>query len=149
MIRYFIVMSARITFVPINLGDSHWTLLAIDSRPGRQRVIFWDPLGNPCPPYAWREICAFFRTPFTCIDLTTRLQIDGFQCGVWTCWFDNTLIQCVVDNRDWTDTDLKRVLIDSASFHTLGGDSLIEEARTSYVASLRRAATLGTLSVEY
>ena len=78
MIRYFVVMSARITFVPINLGDSHWTLLAIDSRPGRQRVIFWDPLGNPCPPYAWREICAFFRTPFTCIDLTTRLQIDGF-----------------------------------------------------------------------
>ena len=149
MARYFVVLSARITFVPINLGESHWTLLAIDSRPGHLRVIFWDPLGNPCPPYAWREICAFFLAPFTCIDLTTRLQIDGFQCGVWTCWFANTLIQCVVDNRDWTDTDLTRVLTDSFRFHTPGGASLIEEARTSYVASLRSAATLGTLLVEY
>ena len=149
MARYFVVLSARITFVPINLGESHWTLLAIDSRPGHLRVIFWDPLGNPCPPYAWREICAFFLAPFTCIDLTTRLQIDGFQCGVWTCWFANTLIQCVVDNRDWTGADLTRVLTDSSRFHTPGGASLIEEARTSYVASLRSAATLGTLLVEY
>ena len=54
-----------------------------------------------------------------------------------------------MDNRDWTDTDLTRVLTDSARLHTLGGASLIEEARTSYVASLRSAATLGTLLVEY
>jgi len=149
MNRYFVNRPEGVTFVPINLGRSHWTLLAIDSRPGHTRVVFWDPLGNPCPPSAWRKICTFFPAPFTCFDLITRLQLDGFQCGVWTCWFVNTLIQCVAENRDWTGATLTGLLTDSSTFCLPGGASLIEDARASYVTSVRRAATLGTLLVEY
>ena len=54
-----------------------------------------------------------------------------------------------MDNGDWTGADLTRVLTDSSRFHIPGGASLIEEARTSYVASLRSAAILGTLLVDY
>ena len=54
-----------------------------------------------------------------------------------------------MDNRDGSGAELTKVLTDSSRFHTPGGASLIEEARTSYVASLRSAATLGTLLVEY
>lgn len=68
---------------------------------------------------------------------------------VWNSWFANTLIQCVVENRDWTDAALTRMLTDSSTFCIPGGASLIEDARASYVASLRRAATLGSLLVEY
>ncbi len=72
-------------FVPLNLGSSHWTLLALDSKLRSRCAVFWDPLVYRCPKEIWSGLTKFF-TGFILADLQSRVQYDGFQCGVWVCW---------------------------------------------------------------
>ena len=87
-------------FVPLNLGRNHWTLLALDSRLRSRCTVFWDPLGYRCPKEIWSKLTKFF-IGFTLADLQSRVQYDGFQCGVWACWGVETLTSLALDGKDW------------------------------------------------
>ena len=55
-----LLISEHVMFVPLNLGRSHWTLLALDSRPRSRCAVFWDPLGYRCPMEIWSKLTKFF-----------------------------------------------------------------------------------------
>ena len=87
-------------FVPLNLGRSHCTLLALDSRLRSRFAVFWDPLGYRCPKEIWSKLTKF-SIGFTLADLQSRVQYDGFQCGVWVCWAVENFTSLALDGKDW------------------------------------------------
>ena len=91
-----LLISECVMFVPLNLGRSHWTLLALDSRPRSRCVVFWDPLGHRCPDEIRYNLTNFF-IGFTWTDIQSRIQHDGFQCGVWVCWAVETFTSLALD----------------------------------------------------
>lgn len=147
-------LSPSVTFIPLNIGNSHWTLLALDSRPGKMAVVFWDPLGRACPHRAWTHICSFFDC-FRCIDLVSRLQYDGFQCGVWVCWAIDVLISSTLDAVYWSVPNLSTLFGNAISLNFYparlrdGQATFIEEVREAFVTSIQHAASSGSLLVEY
>lgn len=96
-----------------------------------------------------------FFPHFHCFELISRLQFDGFQCGVWVCWAVDLLVSVSVDGIPWTAPFLLKVLSDAISLNFAsarvrdGGARLVEECRTSFVNSLQRAASSGSLLVSY
>ena len=99
------------------------------------------------PVEEWRRLCFFFPD-YHCFELTRTLQFDGFQCGVWVCWTVNRLVS--VDGIPWSAPFLMNVLLNFASARVRdGGARLVEECRTSFVNSLQRAASSGSLLVSY
>ncbi len=85
-------------FVPLNLGRSHWTLLALDSRVRSRCAVFWDPLGYRCPKALLSKLTKFL-IEFTSADLhpSSVRWISGWCLGLLGCGntllgaFDNTL----------------------------------------------------------
>ena len=83
------------------------------------------------------------------------MQFDGFQCGVWVCWAVNLLISVTVDDQAWTAPHLTSLLNETVSVNLTsvrvreGGLRFIEEVRVSFVNSIMRAASAGSLLVDY
>jgi hypothetical protein len=138
-----ILSSQKITILTINTGAFHWVLLVIDNRPQEQCVVYWDPLGTPCPHSLYDAVNS--RLPnhhFT--DLNIRTQYEGFQCGVWTCWMteqilylhDRSLSQLTYDVYTNTD-DIQEQRYNCA---------FIASVRDKYSTYLLTAYRLGTLS---
>ena len=79
------------------------------------------------------------------------MQFDGFQCGVWVCWAVNLLISATA----WTAPYLPNLLNEAVSVNLTSvrvredGLRFIEEVRVSYVNSIMRAASAGSLLVDY
>ena len=48
----------------------------------------------------WSKLTKFF-IGFTLADLQSRIQYDGFQCGVWVCWAVETFTSLALDGKDW------------------------------------------------
>ena len=80
-----LLISECFMFVPLNLGRRHWILIALDSRHRSRCAVFWDPLGYRCHDEIRYKLTNFF-VGFTWTDVQSRIQHDGFQCGVWVCW---------------------------------------------------------------
>ena len=145
---------SQIAFTPLNIGGNHWTLVAIDGRAGHKTLVFWDPLGRRFPAQVWRSLCSFFPD-LHCFELVSRQQHDGFQCGVWVCWAVDVLISATVDDRAWTVPYLSSLFCDAVSVNLVsvrirdGEASFIEEVRDTFVSSLQRAASAGSLLVSY
>ena len=82
------------------------------------------------------------------------MQFDCFQCGVWVCWVVNLLISAV-DGQAWTAPYLTNLLNEAVSVNLTsvrvreGGLRFIEEVRASFVNSIMRAASAGSLLVDY
>ena len=95
---------------------------------------------------------------FRLADLQSRVQHDGFQCGVWVCWAVETFTSLALDGKDWNRDTLL-----GAFENTLAADGLRNtlshaERNSSHVSGLlrqrfvdriRRAATQQSLSVDY
>ena len=152
-----LLISERIWFAPLNLERSHWTLLAVDSRVDSHWVVFWDPLGHRCPADLWDKLTNFF-VGFTCMDLRARVQYDGFQCGVWVCWAVEVFTSLVLNVIEWNRDTLMSTFDTTLSAHGLATLPISMRQSSSHVSSLlrqrfvdsvKRAASQGSLSVEY
>ena len=144
-------------FVPLNLGRSHWTLLALDSRPRSRCAVFWDPLGYRCPKDIWSKLTKFF-IGFILADLQSRVQYDGFQCGVWVCWAVETFTSLALDGKDWTrDTLLGAFdnILAAYGLHNTLSDATRNSSRISallrqqFIDCIHHAAAQQSLSVAY
>ncbi len=142
-------------FVPLNLGRSHWTLLALYSRLRFRCAVFWDPLGYP--KEIWSKLTKFF-IGFTLTDLQSRVQYDGFQCGVWVCWAVETFTSLALDGKDWDRDTLLGALDNTlAAYGLLNTLSLTQSAirrirallRQQFIDSVHHAAAQQSLSVDY
>ena len=152
-----LLISESVMFVPLNLGRSHWTLLALDSRPSSRCVVFWDPLGYRCPNELRYKLTNFF-IGFTWTDVQSRIQHDGFQCGVWVCWAVETFTSLALDGKDWNRATLR-----DAFDNTLAANGLVNTLsnvrhNSSYISTLLRqkfinciylASAQQSLSVDY
>jgi len=152
-----LLISESVMFVPLNLGRSHWTLLALDSRPSSRCVVFWDPLGYRCPNELRYKLTNFF-IGFTWTDVQSRIQHDGFQCGVWVCWAVETFTSLALDGKDWNRATLR-----DAFDNTLAANGLVNilsnvRHNSSYISTLLRqkfinciylASAQQSLSVDY
>ena len=77
---------------------------AIDSR----RVIFWEHRQTLARPLLGVRFA--FSSLLPSLVFIARRRSDDFQCGA------STLINCVVESRDWTGAALTRVLTDFSTF---------------------------------
>ena len=83
------------------------------------------------------------------------MQFDGFQCGVWVCWAVNLMISATVDRQARTAPHLTNLLNEAVSVNVTsvrvrdGGLRFIQEARVSFVNSIMRAVSAGSLLVQY
>ena len=144
-------------FVPLNLGRSHWTLLALDSRLRSRCAVFWDPLGYRCPKEIWSKQTKFF-IGFTLADLQSRVQHDGFQCGVWVCWALETLTSLTLDGKDWNrgtllgafDNTLAAYgLLNTLSDAKRNSSRISALLRQQFIDCIHHAAAQQSLSVDY
>jgi len=152
-----LLISECVMFVPLNLGRSHWTLLALDSRPSSRCVVFWDPLGYRCPNELRYKLTNFF-IGFTWTDVQSRIQHDGFQCGVWVCWAVETFTSLALGGNDWNRGTLR-----DAFDNTLAANDLVNTLsnvrhnsshistllRQKFIDCIYRASAQQSLSVDY
>ena len=117
--------------------------------------MFWDPLGYRCPKEIWSKLTKFF-IGFTLADLQSRVQYDGFQCGVWVCWAVETFISLALDGKDWDQDTLLGAFDNTlAPYGQLNTLSISREATTrallgqKFVDCIHRAAAQQSLSVDY
>jgi hypothetical protein len=151
------LISECVMFVPLNLGRRHWTLLALDSRPNFRCAVFWDPLGYRCPDEIRYKLTNFF-IGFTWTDVQSRIQHDGFQCGVWVCWAVETFSSLVLGGNDWNRGTLR-----DAFDNTLAANGLVNTLsnvrhnsshistllRQQFIDCIYRASAQQSLSVDY
>ncbi|MFN9899597.1 MAG: hypothetical protein ACK55Z_12580, partial [bacterium] len=62
-------------------------------------AVFWDPCGHRCPENLYEA--HQFLIGFRVADLQTRVQYDGFQCGVGVCWAVETFTSLALDEKEW------------------------------------------------
>ena len=152
-----LLTSEHVMFVPINLSRNHWTLLALDSRLRSRCAVFWDPLGHCCPPEIWSKLTKFF-IGFTLDDLQSRIQHDGFQCGVWVCWAVETFTSLALDGKDWNRGTLLAAfentltaygLTNTLSNARLNSSHISALVRQKFIDCVLQAAAHQSLSVDY
>ena len=152
-----LLTSEHVMFVPINLSRNHWTLLALDSRLPSRCAVFWDPLGHCCPPEIWSKLTKFF-IGFTLDDLQSRIQHDGFQCGVWVCWAVETFTSLALDGKDWNRGTLLAAfentltaygLTNTLSDARLNSSHISALVRQKFIDCVLQAAAHQSLSVDY
>ena len=105
----------------------------------------------------WSKLTKFF-IEFTLADLQSRIQYDGFQCGVWVCWAVETFSSLALDGKDW-DWDMLLGAFDNtlAAYGLLNtlSDAKRNSSRISallrqkFVDCIYRASAQQSLSVDY
>lgn len=72
--------------IPVNHGSSHWTVAIADVEAGT--IHYYDSMRNHAVPESLRttakELSIKFNKSFEVKDKSTRVQNDGYQCGVWS-----------------------------------------------------------------
>lgn len=74
--------------VPLNMGNFHWCGIVVNI--DDQRVVFYDPLNqrnylSTFDDLAQHMVAKVFRG-FTCVQLNSPIQRDGFSCGIFVAW---------------------------------------------------------------
>jgi hypothetical protein len=136
------IFNEGVTFYTLNIGSCHWVLLLIDSRQDKNYFFYFDPLGHPCS----RQLKAILQNlcaHFTFMDNQTRIQFDSFQCGVWTCWIAETILDHF--QRNVTISNIPWLELISTRTRTTDHTSFIAATRHRYYISLTDALSHGTL----
>lgn len=99
----------NLVFIPVNIGDYHWVgLLLIYENDGFDHAVHFDPLGGGMDPDIQDSLNSIYSIVFgvdvPIIDLKTRYQNDGYNCGPWVIeWFHalaNANVDGYVDDYD-------------------------------------------------
>ena len=82
-----------VTFITINLGRSHWTLLVIDNQ-REKNILYFDSLGNLIPS-SLRDAMASLFPDFKGLDLKVwpQIQFENYHCGVWARWASSIFLE--------------------------------------------------------
>ena len=96
----FLLISKHVMFVPFNLGRSDWTLLALLSRL-RALVVLCVGIHSDTTAFIRYGWSSPTFVGFRVAALKTRVQYDGFQCGVWVCWAVKTFMSLALDKNEW------------------------------------------------
>ncbi len=118
--------------------------------------MFWDPLGYRCTKEIWSKLAKFF-IGFTLTDLQSRVQYDGFQCGVWVCWAVETFTSLALDGKDWNrDTLLGAIdntlaaygLVNTLSNAKRNSSRISALVRQQFIDCIHHAVAQQSLSVD-
>lgn len=135
--------------IPIIINGNHWTLLIIDLRPLTQHMLYFDSLGGKIDTRLQNRLTNVFPT-HTLFVFNQQLQFDGFQCGVWVCFFIS-----LVYERLRSGTDLSTIDLTDHSLHVTNNltrdqkrhnSDFIADLRSTYTDYLLRAKAAGTLA---
>ena len=131
-------------FTAMNVGNNHWTILAymMDLRGGKS-VCFFDPLGNPTP----RSLTDLFGADTRRFKCFGRVQFDGFQCGVWICWWSAALLDWLTAGRKLHDFTLEGLVFSDATVveQIRHNCAIVRDARRNFDDLLRKRSAEGTL----
>lgn len=104
-------MSNTVMFIPLSIscdGDektikgNHWVALVIDSYRDPPAMVYWDPMGKKMVyPTLRKQLIHTFQF-HTWIELRETLQMDGYQCGIWTPFFFDMYILSLVSQHPLT-----------------------------------------------
>ena len=141
-----------ITFCMVNIHGNHWVLLAVDGRHDQQFVLFLDSLGGNWPSSLHSQVSRLFRESagWSIRQLSGYSQYDGFECGVWTCWFARLLLELSRRDQAW-DLHFLNALLPRAVSNRVrhGNHSDFAQMRQTFLLELRTAELTGTLATPY
>ncbi|KAL8273953.1 hypothetical protein Esti_002132 [Eimeria stiedai] len=116
------IFEKDLIFIPLHLGQLHWTLGVIDMRQGKESIRFFDSLGGRHKPLAGRmrrylqdehkdkkgtplqEHRSWYALPNGEPERGTPQQQNGFDCGVFLC----QIAECISDGREF-DFDQRHI----------------------------------------
>jgi len=138
-----------LVFAPVNVRlkeGHHWVILAWLMSGGEKTICYFDPLGNPAPRFL-KGIFGGRDEPSDILEFE-RVQFDGFQCGVWICWWSATVLDWLAGDRLLRDFSLDGLV--STTAHTralqLQNSRMVMRVRREYDNLLYRVSTQGTLA---
>jgi hypothetical protein len=94
------------TIVPINFNNRHWAALVIQQNPARRSqptVYFFDSLGSDQAKLTlvltMLQATGVYTSVSQLIDLSARLQTDGYTCGSWLVFAASTIVTLVMNGQ--------------------------------------------------
>ena len=129
-------------FTAMNVGNNHWTILAYMMDLREKSVCFFDPLGNPTP----RSLIDLFGADTRRFKSFGRVQFNGYQCGVWICWWSAALLDWLTTGQKLHDFTLEGLVFSNTTVvQQIRHNCDVKKARRNFDDLLRKRSAEGTL----